>query len=156
MPWGPPVPHSYHPDHYNAHGWLRLPLLFWLVLLLLARTWLLFIMAGASQGQGAALLALFYPDHDHFWWGMALGLPAALLFLLSGRRHRWPRVWQAGWWLMLAALVVSLAVQGAAMWQSPQPALSDLLLTLLDSAALAWWLLSRSLKRAFSAAENGE
>ncbi|MBS0971635.1 DUF2919 domain-containing protein [Chimaeribacter arupi] len=149
------MPHPYHPDDYNAHGWLRLPFFFWLVLLLPARTWLLFIMAGASQGQGTTLLALFYPDRTHFWSGMALGLPAALVFLLSGRRHLWPRLWQAGWWLMLATLAASLMVQGVALWQAAQPAFSDLLLTLLDSAALAWWLLSRSLKRAFSAAENG-
>ncbi|NYY75430.1 hypothetical protein DMI60_21955 [Escherichia coli] len=29
---------EFHPVHYDAHGRLRLPLLFWLVLLLQART----------------------------------------------------------------------------------------------------------------------
>ncbi|HGW8131866.1 TPA: DUF2919 family protein, partial [Escherichia coli] len=47
---------EFHPVHYDAHGRLRLPLLFWLVLLLQARTWVLFVIAGASREQGTALL----------------------------------------------------------------------------------------------------
>ena len=77
---------EFHPVHYDAHGRLRLPLLFWLVLLLQARTWVLFVIAGASREQGTALLNLFYPDHDNFWLGLIPGIPAVLAFLLSGRR----------------------------------------------------------------------
>lgn len=61
---------EFHPVHYDAHGRLRLPLLFWLVLLLQARTQVLFVIAGASREQGTALLNLFYPDHDNFWLGL--------------------------------------------------------------------------------------
>ena len=75
---------EFHPVHYDAHGRLRLPLLFWLVLLLQARTWVLFVIAGASREQGTALLNLFYPDHDNFWLGLIPGIPAVLAFLLSG------------------------------------------------------------------------
>ena len=64
---------EFHPVHYDAHGRLRLPLLFWLVLLLQARTWVLFVIAGASREQGTALLNLFYPDHDNFWLGLISG-----------------------------------------------------------------------------------
>jgi hypothetical protein len=66
---------EFHPVHYDAHGRLRLPLLFWLVLLLQARTWVLFVIAGASREQGTALLNLFYPDHDNFWLGLIPGIP---------------------------------------------------------------------------------
>ncbi|VTN10733.1 Inner membrane protein yfeZ [Raoultella terrigena] len=38
------------PADFDAHGRLRLPFLFWCVLLLQARTWVLFIMAG---GRGS-------------------------------------------------------------------------------------------------------
>ena len=75
---------EFHPVHYDAHGRLRLPLLFWLVLLLQARTWVLFVIAGASREQGTALLNLFYPDHDNFWLGLIPGIPAVLEFLLAG------------------------------------------------------------------------
>ena len=79
----------FFPDDYNQHGHLKLPMLFWCVLLLQARTWVLFVAAGASRQQGAALLALFYPDSEAFWVGLLPGIPAVIAFLLSGRRGRW-------------------------------------------------------------------
>jgi hypothetical protein len=60
------------------------------VLLLQARTWVLFLMAGASRQQGDALLNLFYPDHDNFWLGLLPGMPAVLAFIISGHRQRFP------------------------------------------------------------------
>jgi len=78
---------EFHPGDYDVHGRLRLPFLFWCVLLLQARTWVLFVMAGASRGQGDTLLNLFYPDHDAFWLGLLPGVPAVLAFLCSGRRQ---------------------------------------------------------------------
>jgi hypothetical protein len=92
---------EFHPVHYDAHGRLRLPLLFWLVLLLQARTWVLFVIAGASREQGTALLNLFYPDHDNFWLGLIPGIPAVLAFLLSGRRASFPRIWHVLYFLLL-------------------------------------------------------
>lgn len=80
------------PADFDAHGRLRLPLLFWCVLLLQARTWVLFLMAGASRQQGDAILNLFYPDHERFWLGLLPGVPAVLAFLLSGYRQRLPRL----------------------------------------------------------------
>ena len=65
---------EFHPVHYDAHGRLRLPLLFWLVLLLQARTWVLFVIAGASREQGTALLNLFYPDHAYSWHSGGAGV----------------------------------------------------------------------------------
>ena len=47
---------DFHPGDYDSHGRVRLPFLFWCVLLLQARTWVLFLMAGASRQQGDALL----------------------------------------------------------------------------------------------------
>ncbi len=76
------------PADFDAHGRLRLPLLFWCVLLLQARTWVLFLMAGASRQQGDAILNLFYPDHDRFWLGLLPGVPAVLAFLLSASAAR--------------------------------------------------------------------
>lgn len=86
---------EFHPGDYDVQGRLRLPFLFWCVLLLQARTWVLFVMAGASRGQGDTLLNLFYPDHDAFWLGLLPGVPAVLAFLCSGRRQAIPRFWRA-------------------------------------------------------------
>lgn len=144
-----------NPDDYNDHGMLRLPLWFWTILILQARTWLLFVMAGASRQQGSDMLSLFYPDPQSFWSGMLLGLPPALVFLLSGRRHLWPRIWQAGYWLLLAGMFVTFALQGLGVWQSTDTLSAvDILLALLDAAALAYWLLSRRLRACFDAARR--
>lgn len=144
-----------NPDDYNNHGMLRLPLWFWTILILQARTWLLFVMAGASSQQGTDLLKLFYPDTQSFWHGMMLGLPPALVFMLSGRRHLWPRLWQSGYWLLLAGMFVTFVLQGLGLWQGADtPSLVDLALALLDAAALAYWLLSRRLRACFDASQQ--
>ena len=95
------------PADFDAHGRLRLPLLFWCVLLLQARTWVLFLMAGASRQQGDAILNLFYPDHERFWLGLLPGVPAVLAFLLSGYRQRLPRLWLAAGAIASAAVAVA-------------------------------------------------
>ncbi len=127
---------DFHPGDYDSHGRVRLPFLFWCVLLLQARTWVLFVLAGASRDQGNTLLNLFYPDHDNFWLGLLPGIPAVLAFLLSGRRHRVPRLWRALRWL--------LWLQGEA--------LSGIGIALLvaDIVALLWLLTHPRLRACFT------
>jgi len=141
---------KYLPDEYDAKGQLRLPFLFWLILLLQARTWLLLVMAGASRQQGNDLLALFYPDRQSFWIGLALGIPAAAGLLLTGYRQRWPRLWQTWRHVLSVSLLISLLSQGYGLWQgafpdSPWP----LLLTLFDLLALIWLQTHQRLRDCF-------
>ena len=79
-----------HPADYDAQGRVRLPFLFWCVLLLQARTWVLFVMAAASRGQGDTLLKLFYPDHDAFWLGLLPGRTGGGGFLVQRSAARNP------------------------------------------------------------------
>lgn len=138
------------PDDYNSHGMLRLPLWFWTILILQARTWLLFVMAGASRQQEGGLLSLFYPDRHSFLYGILLGTPPVLIFLLSGRRHQLHKLWQMSYWLLLAGMFATFALQGVGMWQSmDEPNFLDFALALLDAGALAYWLLSRRLRACF-------
>ncbi|ELO72900.1 hypothetical protein SEEERB17_019545 [Salmonella enterica subsp. enterica serovar Enteritidis str. SARB17] len=60
---------EFHPADYDVHGRLRLPFLFWCVLLLQARAWVLFVIAGSSRGQGNTLLNFFIPTMIIFGWG---------------------------------------------------------------------------------------
>ena len=84
-----------------------------------------------------------------------LGLPPAMIFLLSGRRHLFPRIWQAGYWLLLAGMFVTFALQALGLWQSTDMISGvDIVLALLDAAALAYWLLSRRLRACFDAARR--
>ncbi|WP_442955738.1 DUF2919 family protein [Pantoea sp. T14] len=142
---------KYLPDEYDGKGQLRLPFLFWPIMLLLARTWLLLVMAGASRQQGNDLLALFYPDRQAFWIGLALGTPALLGMLLTGYRTRWPRLWQYWRNVLLLSLWINLLWQGVQFTQgdllsSPLP----LLLTLFDLLALLWLQFNTRLRDCFS------
>lgn len=136
-----------HPSDYDAQGRLRLPLLFWIVLLLQARTWVLFVMAAASRQQGDTLLNLFYPDHDNFWLGLLPGLPALCAFLLSGRRQAFPRLWATLRWLLIAAQAVLLVWQPLLWWQGEPVSGLGIGLMIIDLFAL-WWLLSNRRLRA--------
>lgn len=142
------------PSAYDGHGRLRLPFVFWCVLLLQARTWVLFVMAGASRQQGDTLLNLFYPDHDNFWLGLLPGLPAVAAFLLSGRRHQLPRLWAAMRWLLIFAQLSLLVWQPLLWWQGEPLSGIGLALVIVDGFAL-WWLLSnRRLRACFSPPED--
>lgn len=72
------------------------------------------MLAGASRGQGEALLGLFYPDRQSFWLGLAAGMPAMLTFLLSGRRHDYPRLWRYARYVLMLTQALMLASQ--ALW----------------------------------------
>lgn len=141
---------EFHPGDYDVHGRVRLPFLFWCVLLLQARTWVLFVVAGASRDQGNTLLNLFYPDHDNFWLGLLPGVPAVMAFLLSGRRQHFPRVWNSLRWLLVLAQVVLLVWQPL-LWFYGEP-LSGIGITLVvvDIVALIWLLTNPRLRASFS------
>lgn len=146
---------KYSPDDYDNKGQLRLPLSFRAILLLQARTWVLFVAAGASRQQGASLLELFYPDNHTFWLGLALGIPAALGLLLTGYRQRLPRLWQAWRWVLVLNLLFTLGIQLSALWQDDEPASAlVLMVSLLDSVALLALLTYRRLRDCFDPAEN--
>lgn len=141
---------KYPPEEYDAKGQLRLPFLFWLILLLQARTWLLLVMAGASRQQGNDLLALFYPDRQSFWLGLALGIPSAMGLVLTGYRQRWPRLWQSWRWVLSLSLLINLLWQGVNLWQGEMPdSPFPLLLTLFDLLALYWLQTYRRLRDCF-------
>lgn len=134
---------------FDTHGRLRLPFLFWCVLLLQARTWVLFLMAGASRQQGDALLNLFYPDHDNFWLGLLPGIPAVLAFVFSGHRQRFPRLWPIMRWLLVLSQILLLVWQPLLWMSGESPSAVTISLLVADLYALWWLLSSRRLKACF-------
>jgi formate hydrogenlyase subunit 3/multisubunit Na+/H+ antiporter MnhD subunit len=95
-------------------------------------------------------LNLFYPDHDNFWLGLLPGVPAVLAFLLSGRRHLWPRLWSTLRSLLIAAQLILLGWQPY-LWLKGEP-LSGIGLTLViaDIVALLWLLTNPRLRACFT------
>lgn len=139
-----------HPADYDAQGRVRLPFLFWCVLLLQARTWVLFVMAGASRGQGDTLLNLFYPDRDAFWLGLLPGVPAVVAFLCSGRRHTLPCLWRALRWLLIFAQIVLLCWQPVLWWYGEPLTGIGVALVVADIVALLWLLTNPRLRACFT------
>ncbi|WP_024554195.1 DUF2919 family protein [Franconibacter helveticus 513] len=100
------------PSDYDGKGMLKPPALFWAVLLLQARTWALFVLTG---------------------------IPAALAFLLSGRRERFPRLWRAWRWVLIATQTWLLALQLFMLMSDEASGAAAAALLAADFFAL-WWL----------------
>lgn len=140
----------YSPEDYDIRGQLRPPAAFWIILLLQARTWVLFVMAGASRQQGETLLALFYPDTQAFWIGLGLGVPATLGLLLTGYRQRFPRLWQAWRWVLCLTLLATVIQQALLLWQQNDSLSSVVILfTFVDLMALIYLLINRHIRDCF-------
>lgn len=111
---------------------------------------MLFVMAGASRGQGDTLLNLFYPDHDAFWLGLLPGVPAVTAFLCSGRRQAIPRFWRALRWLLILAQFVLLVWQPL-LWLYGEPLSGiGIALVVADIVALLWLVTNPRLRACFT------
>jgi len=140
---------DYSFSEFDSQGYLNAPGLFWLVLIFQARTWVLLIIAGASRDQGDALLRWFYPDNDVFWLGLLPGIPAALAFILSGRRARLPRLWPLLRPLLIMTQCLLFIWQCYALTDEGLTAMTALLLV-ADLLALSWLIRSQRLRDYFA------
>ncbi|MDF2155487.1 DUF2919 domain-containing protein [Vibrio sp. CAU 1672] len=100
----------YSLDQYDAHGFLKAPLLLWLGWMFMARAWVVFAMAGVSRESGSKLLSMVYPDTSTLYMGLLIGTPSLLLMWLMGLRHPergWVnRIMGRGWSLTLILCVI--------------------------------------------------
>lgn len=53
----------------------------------LARSWVVFAMAGVSRESGSKLLSIVYPDSSTLYLGLLAGVPSLLLMWLMGLRQ---------------------------------------------------------------------
>ena len=139
----------------DLNGKHHLPWSLHLCLLALMRSYLLLLLALASQQQSATLLELFYPDPHQLYWGLALGTPAALCWLASAYRQRpghpiYHRVWRLGRPLCLLSALGELWLQLHIVeqhgWQFSWPQAAALGLGIWS---LSYLLLASGLKQAF-------
>ncbi|XNM56897.1 DUF2919 family protein [Escherichia coli] len=120
------------------------------MLLLQARTWVLFVIAGASREQGTALLNLFYPDHDNFWLGFRSRYSGGAGIFAGGWRASFPRIWHVLYFLLLLAQVVLLCWQPWLWLNGESVSGIGLALVVADIVALIWLLTNRRLRACFN------
>ena len=139
----------------DLEGGHHLPKRLHLCLLLLIRSYILLLLALASQQQSAQLLELFYPDPQQLYWGLALGSPALICWLASAYRQRaehpiYHAIWRQGRWLCLASalgeLVLQLQILNSHHWFFSWPLAISLAATLWSCSYL---LLNKKLPGAF-------
>ncbi|ROV58796.1 DUF2919 domain-containing protein [Vibrio ponticus] len=83
---------QYSLEQYDKNGFLHAPKWLWLGWMLLAKAWVVFVVAGVSRDSGNTILSYVYPDHQMLYLGLAMGLPSiALMWLISLRspERRW-------------------------------------------------------------------
>ncbi|WP_070962838.1 DUF2919 domain-containing protein [Vibrio sonorensis] len=77
----------YSIDQYDKNGFLKAPIWLWLGWMLLAKDWVIFIIAGVSREHGSKLLTMLYPTYDLLYFGIAMGVPSvALMWSISLRQ----------------------------------------------------------------------
>ena len=100
---------------YTHSGDLKPPTYFNYGLLFLARTWALLVISVASRETGNKLLAIFYPDKMHFYFGLASGVIALALFFLSGSDHHkhafMGKLWKKGYPFLIFGILFDLGLQ---------------------------------------------
>ncbi|NAX23356.1 DUF2919 family protein [Vibrio sp. V39_P1S14PM300] len=77
----------YSLEQYDEHGFLRPPRWLWLGWMLLAKAWVVFVVAGVSRDSGNRILDYVYTDHAMLYLGLVMGVPGiALMWLISLRK----------------------------------------------------------------------
>lgn len=140
--------HAFDGDH-------RLPLQLHLCLLILIRSYIILLLALASQQQSAQLLELFYPDPHQLYWGLLLGSPALLCWLAGAYRQReghpfYHGFWRSGRWLCCISafgeLILQLQILSRHHWSFDWP---QVLLLSASVWSCGYLLFSRHLTTTF-------
>ncbi len=73
-------------EHYDKHGFLKVPVWLWLGWIFLAKAWVVFVVAGVSRESGGKLLEIIYPVRQTLYIGLGMGLPSIIMMWLIGLR----------------------------------------------------------------------
>jgi len=102
-------------DNYTESGNLKAPTLLILILLFLARTWVLLSISLVSQQTGNQLLSVFYPNKLHFYQGLLIGCLVIIVAVIYGRRHaedKWAhKCWPFCLFMIWAAVTLDCLLQ---------------------------------------------
>ena len=109
----------YTPDDFDKHGYLKAPIGFYLLLVVLLRPYIIWILSVANRKESTVLIESLYPVKSDFFMSLAIGFGAVLVFAFSSLRRKdafgWlPTVWKASagllWITLLADFLSTLNV----------------------------------------------
>lgn len=98
----------YTPDHYDKHHYLKPPVGFYLLLLVLLRPYIIWVMSVANRNDTTVLLQSLYPNKYDFFTALAIGCGAVVVTaMFSFRREKTfaflPKLWRKGPWFLWAS-----------------------------------------------------
>lgn len=97
---------SHHPNDFDDSGQLKVPLLFWTGIIVLARAWWLAGLAAMMDASGNTQAGVLWPDIRFHLVALAAGIPCLGMLFIYPLRDRWPTLSRANYVLILAALMV--------------------------------------------------
>lgn len=103
----------YTPDNYDKHHYLKPPIGFYFILLMLLRPYIIWVVSVANRNDTTVLLESFYPDKYNFFTALAIGAGAVFVtFMFSLRREKayhWvAKLWPGGLWLLWGSWLADL------------------------------------------------
>lgn len=105
----------YTPDNFDKHHYLKPPIGFYFLLVVLLRPYIVWVMSIANREDSTVLLEMLYPNKFDFLTGLAIGSGAVLVTgMFSMRREKtfsWlPKVWGYSRYLLWASWFADLSL----------------------------------------------
>lgn len=101
-------------EDYDTNGFLKPTLWLWLGWILLAKAWIVFIVASASRDLSVKLLTLIYPINNSLYVGLLVGLPVVMIAWSMGLRkpeRKWlSTLLSKGWQLTVLSVMVQFGL----------------------------------------------
>ncbi|MBD1571891.1 DUF2919 domain-containing protein [Vibrio sp. S17_S38] len=101
-------------EDYDINGFLKPTLWLWLGWILLAKAWIVFIVASASRDLSVKLLTLIYPINNSLYVGLLVGLPVVVIAWCMGlrkpERKRLSTFLSKGWQLTALSVMVQFGL----------------------------------------------
>lgn len=100
----------YTPDNFDQQGYLKPPLGFYLLIILLLRPYIIWLLTIIDPSDDLGLITYVYPEKQHFLLGLLVGAGALMVLILLSLRRKTAsiyavKLWFKGqWWLWYSVL----------------------------------------------------
>lgn len=112
---------KYSINNYDKYICLKINDTLWIILLFLLRPYLVTLVSILNRKDKTAIINMVYADKMALWWGLVVGIPAALVIYASVRRKPGASafsraLWHRGRELLAASAILNVAVVFVPVW----------------------------------------